>query len=392
MKSKTNGPILTAGFIGMAFFGVAFVVMGAVLPSLITRFSFNTSSASTLAGLLPLGVLLGSMLFGPIIDRYGYKNLMILASLIAVAGLEMLAFCTKINEIRFSIFIIGLGGGILNGLTNALVSDASSDHSRASNLSILGIFYTVGAITIPLLYASLIKTLSYSPIVAGAGIFMALSIIYFFFVDFPKAKYKQGFPIKKILGMAKEPTILILSFILFFQSGLEGISNTWIASYMELGKGFTAESALYALSFIVVGMGAGRLLLSYLLRSISKIILLTISMFIAAVGMILLSHFNTNTTAIVGTFLMGFGFASTFPIILGEIGERYKDISGTAFSFALVIALTGNILLNLLVGVIDLGSFPVLVVACTFIITLMYSANHLIIIRKNKIKVNSKIL
>jgi len=385
MKNRTNGQVLAAGFIGMAFFGVAFVVMGAVLPSLIARFSLNTAVASTLAGLLPLGVLLGSMLFGPIIDRYGYKNLMIAASIIAVTGLEMLAFCTKIGEVRLSIFIIGLGGGILNGLTNALVSDASSDHSRASNLSVLGIFFAIGAITIPLLFASILKNLSYTPIVAGAGILMALSVFYYLFVDFPKAKYKQGFPVKKILEMAKEPTILILSFTLFFQSGLEGISNTWIASYMELGKGFTPETALYALSFVVVGLGAGRLLLSFLLRRIPKITILTISMLISALGMILISLFNTNTSAIIGTFLMGFGFASTFPIIFSEIGERYKEISGTAFSFALVIALTGNTLINLLVGVIDLAAFPILVVACTFFITLLYSINYLRITKKTKL-------
>ncbi|MEN6619726.1 MAG: MFS transporter [Rikenellaceae bacterium] len=382
MKSRTNGPVLAAGFIGMSFFGVAFVVMGAVLPSLIAQFSLDTALASTLAGLLPLGVLLGSMLFGPVIDRYGYKNLIIAASIIAVIGLEMLAFCSSIGEVRLSIFIIGLGGGILNGLTNALVSDASSDHSRASNLSILGVFYTIGAIAIPILFASLSKTFSYSPIVSAAGILMALSVIYYFFVDFPEAKYKQGFPVKKILLMAKEPTILILSFVLFFQSGLEGISNTWIASYMEIDKGFPSETALYALSFIVFGMGSGRLLLSFLLRRIPKITILTTSMIIAATGMIIITIFNTNSSAIAGTFLMGFGFASTFPIILGEIGERYKEISGTAFSFALVIALTGNTLINLLVGVIDLGAFPVLVVACTFMITLLYSLNRM---RINKI-------
>lgn len=385
MKSRKNGPVLAAAFSGMAFFGVAFVVMGAVLPSLISRFSLDTSVASTLAGLLPLGVLLGSMLFGPVIDRYGYKNLMIAASIIAVIGLEMLAFCTKIGEIRFAIFFIGLGGGILNGLTNALVSDASSDHSRASNLSVLGIFYTVGAITIPLLFASLTKTISYTPIVAGAGILMAFSIIYYLFVDFPSAKYKQGFPVKKILEMAKEPIILILSFALFFQSGLEGICNNWIPSYMEISKGLNPQTALYALSFIVVGMGVGRLLLSFLLRKFSKITLLTTSMLIAALGMLFISMLNTNSASIAGTFLLGFGMASTFPVIFSEIGERYKDISGTAFSFALVIALTGNTLINLLVGIIDLKAFPVLVVACTFMITLLYFISNRNLI-SNKLK------
>jgi MFS family permease len=64
-----RAPVLAAGFSGMIFFGVAFVIMGAVLPSLIEKFQLDTTVASTLAGLLPLGILLGSVLFGPVIDR-----------------------------------------------------------------------------------------------------------------------------------------------------------------------------------------------------------------------------------------------------------------------------------------------------------------------------------
>src|SRR5512133_2000877 len=162
MSSKSNVSVLIAGFAGMSFFGVAFVVMGAVLPSLISKFGLDTAQASTIAGLLPLGVLLGSVIFGPVIDRYGYKKLIITSTLITVTGMEMLALCTTISAVRMSIFIIGFGGGILNGLSNALVSDVSTDKTRASNLSILGVFYTVGAIMIPLLFASLSKSISYT--------------------------------------------------------------------------------------------------------------------------------------------------------------------------------------------------------------------------------------
>ncbi|GAB1473334.1 hypothetical protein MASR2M69_07750 [Bacteroidota bacterium] len=259
---KTN--VLIAGFTGMIFFGVAFVIMGAVLPSLIKEFSLDTTAASTLVGLLPLGILLGSVLFGPVIDRFGYKKLIILSSIVTVAGLELLAFMDTIPTIRFSIFLIGLGGGILNGLTNALVSDISDDKNRASNLSILGVFYTIGAIIIPLLFATLSKSISYQTIVSGAGIIMALSLLYYFTIEFPDAKFKQGFPLKRVFSMAKEPVILLLSFVLFFQSGLEGICNNWIPTYLESEKGIDAQKAMLALSALIVGIGYGRLLLGYL--------------------------------------------------------------------------------------------------------------------------------
>ena len=103
MNLKSNSYILAASFAGMAFFGMAFVVMGAVLPSLSAKFSLDTAAASTLTGLLPLGIMLGALLFGPIIDRFGYKALIIISSLIVVAGLEMLAYFGNLQLIRLSI-------------------------------------------------------------------------------------------------------------------------------------------------------------------------------------------------------------------------------------------------------------------------------------------------
>ena len=371
-----KAPVLAAGFSGMIFFGVAFVIMGAVLPSLIEKFQLDTTVASTLAGLLPLGILLGSVLFGPVIDRFGYKSLIIIASLVTVAGLEMLAWAQTIAVIRFAIFLIGLGGGILNGLTNALVSDISDDKNRASNLSILGVFYTVGAIAIPTLFATLSKTLSYTPIVAGAGVLMVLSVIFYMFVTFPEAKFKQGFPVKKIALMAKEPALLLLSFTLFFQSGLEGISNNWTPTFLEQQASLPSKSAMFALSSIIMGVGAGRILLSLLFTRISKKLLLLSSMLVAATGIYIITLFPTVTVAMIGTFMMGLGFASTFPVIFSEIGERYKEVSGTAFSFALVIALTGNTLINLMVGVVSLKYFPLMVIGCAFAISSIYLINY----------------
>lgn len=364
---------MAAGFTGMIFFGVSFVIMGAVLPSLIDKFGLDTTSASTLAGLLPLGILIGSVIFGPVIDRFGYKILIITASLVTMAGLELLAFCNTAQMARFSIFLIGLGGGTLNGLTNALVSDISDDKSRASNLSILGLFYTVGAIAIPLLFATLSKSTTYVTIVSSAGALVLLPVIFYFLVQFPEAKFKQGIPISKMASLLKEPFLIILSFVLFFQSGLEGISNNWIPAYLEGISGVERNMAMYGLTAIILGVGAGRLVLGFLLRIVSRYITLLTSMIISASGMVILTYSGNPALIIPGTFMLGLGFASTFPVILGEVGEKYKEMSGTAFSIALVIALTGNTLLNLMVGMVSLGNFHYIVIGCTIAIIILYS-------------------
>ena len=45
-------------------------------------------------------------------------------------------------------FLFGLGGGAVNGATNALVSDIS-EKDKGANLSLLGVFFGLGALGMP---------------------------------------------------------------------------------------------------------------------------------------------------------------------------------------------------------------------------------------------------
>ena len=50
--------------------------------------------------------------------------------------------------------------------------------------------------------------------------------------------------------------------------------------------------------------------------------------------------------AIVGPALIGAGLAAVFPVVLGYVGDRYPQQSGTAFSTIFVVALLGNMAIN----------------------------------------------
>ena len=184
--------VYIAACIGMAFFGVAFIVMGSVLPSLTAKYNLDAIGASSLVTFLPVGVLLGSLIFGPVVDRFGYKILLIVSTLLALLGLEGLSYFDNLTILRLCIFIIGLGGGMLNGSTNALVSDISDDKDRSSRLSILGVFYGIGALGIPFLLGTLSKLYSYEIILQWTGVFMFLCVLYFVGIKFPEPKFQQG--------------------------------------------------------------------------------------------------------------------------------------------------------------------------------------------------------
>src|SRR5437762_14379455 len=115
--------VFAAACLGMLLFGVVFLSLGSVNNMLAERFGLDDSAIGTLTALLPAGILVGSLIFGPIVDRFGYKWLLILCSLMVLLTLEGIAFANSIGAVKFYIFLIGFGWGVLNGAINAPVSD-----------------------------------------------------------------------------------------------------------------------------------------------------------------------------------------------------------------------------------------------------------------------------
>lgn len=135
--------------------------------------------------------------FGPIVDRFGHKALLVPSCIIVLLGMEGLAFFESVPLLQASIVGIGLGGGILNGETNALVSDISGESEKGSRLSFLGMFYGLGALGIPMLLGSLSRHYSFETILLGIGVVMLAGIIFCIPVRFPAPKQAQGFPVKR---------------------------------------------------------------------------------------------------------------------------------------------------------------------------------------------------
>lgn len=376
MNSYNKTLVFVAGCIGMSFFGISMLTMGAVLPSLTNKLVLNDLQAASLVTFLPLGILGGSLLFGPIVDRFGHKTLLLISCLVVLLGLEGIAFFGNIPLLQLSIFCIGLGGGVLNGETNALVSDISSDEDKSANMSLLGAFYGIGALGIPVLMSSLSEHYPFEVILQGTGAILLLCILFCLPVKFPAPKQPQGFPIKEGLKLLKEKALLLFSFILFFQSGLEGVTNNWTTTYLEKTTAIPADEALFILTCMVAGLTAARFVLIALFKKFKESTVLTASLLTAGVGFMLLSFSPGFWRAAAGMVLIGAGLASTFPVILSYLGRRYSALSGTAFSVALVIALVGNTLLNSLTGIISqaysISAFPFMMMAGIVIMIILF--------------------
>jgi len=338
--------------LGLLLFGIALTTLGSIVPDLREKFQLDDIAAGTLFSILPFGILAGSLAFGPVADKYGFRILMAVSCIFMAAGFEGIAFASSAGLLKVCIFIIGFGGGSINGAGSALVSDIS-DNDKTANISLLGVFFGIGALGMPLLLGILGENFMFWKIVFAVGILSFLTGIIFMIIKLPPPKITQKMPAGKIADFFRDKVLLLIAFFLFFQSSFEGLMNNWTTTYLTDHLSVSQGKALYGLSLFVAGMVIMRLLTGTILRYIPVKRILIASFFFGLTGLICIASGISTVVALAGFMLVGAGLAGGFPIMLGFVGVRYQNISGTAFSFVLTIALLGNMLINYGMGIIS---------------------------------------
>lgn len=368
-KKYSTKLVFMAACVGMSFFGVTMLSLGPILGPL----NAVVEGANALPSTMSIGIIIGTILFGPIVDKFGYKSLLILASICALAGVQGLANFADIKWLHCSIFSLGFGGGILNGLTNALVSDIYDDKKRGGRLGLLGAFYCVGA----LLWTLLNYFIPDFRIPLGAmSIVMVLFIVAFFFIAFPQAKPQGSVSVKKSLGLLKYPALLLFAVVLFFQCAFEGTSGNFTVQYLNHMGGMDNATATLAMTCYTIGMMGGRLPLGRIMCKLKELGTLYLYLSVAFAGVILFYAFaDSVVAAYVAMALIGFGAGATFPVVLNFIGGAFKDLSGTAFSIALFIGLCGQSIGNSFMGMqfdsMGYIALPITLIACVVVMVML---------------------
>ncbi len=377
MKPYNKRSVFIAAFIGIFLFGVSIITLGSTLPHLSATFHLDEIQKGILASVFPFGILTGSLIFGPIVDRYSYKYLLSVSVLLESLGFLVIAYAGVFYQLNIAFYLIGLGGGMLNGATSSMVSDLSEDfgENKGANLSLLGVFFGLGSLGMPVLLGGLETWFHYDQIMAGLGFSMIIPTVYMLFIPYPAPKQSQGLSTSDLGILLKDSLLLLSGLILFFQSGWEAMLNNWTTTYLIGVKGLMEKASLYYLTIFVIAFTTGRLLLGILLRRLSPYLMIYISALTALAGGILLFFTQLKLAIVLSLILIGLGLAAGFPIILGLIGNRYARLSGTAFGIAFTIALTGNMILNYLIGLFAKGYgmqvYPLIMITTGAITTLL---------------------
>jgi len=381
--------LMSSACAGMFVFGIVMATLGAVLPSLFSRIQFSKGEAGNLFFCMNLAMLVMSLLFGPIVDRFGFKIFLMICSVLVAASFFVLTSASTYALVLLAAVVLGFGGGGLNGGTNALTSDIHPD-KRSSALNLLGIFFGFGALSIPFLIGTLLRAVGLRNILLFATFLGLVPFILFSLFSFPRPKQSRGFPLFRADQVIKSPLLWLCGFLLFFESGNEFTIGGWISTYLQESFKMSPGAASLVLAGYWGAIVAGRLISSKIVRLFKNEKLVLASAILAFFAAALLASSPSGFLASVGAIGIGLGFAAIFPTTLAVVGERFPAFSGTAFSIVLTIALCGGMTSPWLAGKVAQASslrqgLSIPVVNCGMIIIL-----QLVIMRVSKIRQRAK--
>lgn len=348
-----RGVLFGGAATGIFVFGIVMAVLGTLfgLPEMRSRLQMSLAQQGSMFLLLYLGIFLATLVAGPVIDAIGNKVILVISSVLVAAGMAGFALAHSFGAAAIPAVLLGFGGGGLNTSTNALVSDLYGE-KRGSMLNLLGIFYGIGALCIPLL-AALIA--GYLPIALQlllcAGLAGACALL-FMAMHFPEAHAVQTFSWREAIKVAQYPGVLILGFLLFCQSGDEACIGGWTSTYV--GKaGLGAQTATFILAGYWAALMVGRLLVARLLEIVSKEKMVLASGAGALLGAAILLANQSQWGLVTGVLAIGVSYAGVFPTTLAIAGDAYQKLAGTVFGLLFAIALVGGMSFPWMVGQIS---------------------------------------
>jgi MFS transporter, FHS family, glucose/mannose:H+ symporter len=340
-KSSGDAAIHRASLIAMVnacmfVFGVVLLLMGSLLPTL----RISGARAGSLGSAPLIGILTATILIGPILDKVGAKPALAVGLALIAAAIAAMPSLASYTALALAALAYGLGGGVLNTTTNALVSDLSAS-GRGIALNLLGFSFSVGAIVAPLLMSWAAERSFRPTVLRVLALAPAIILVLILPLRFPDPAH-SGVPLRHLLKVLHHPLVWLFGALLFFESGNENCMFVWSGKVLGDMLHVAAGRADLALVALNIALGAGRLLAVLWLKWLKSRKTLLLSAAITIAGVVVVLVHGTFGGMVTGFAVIGLGMSAVFPTALGLAGDRFPDETGTVFGAVMTVALVGG--------------------------------------------------
>jgi fucose permease len=335
----------------MFVFGMILALPGTVLglPEAAAQFELTLADRGTLISTLFLGLLLGSLASGPVVDALGQRRSVVLSCALVAVCLPMFALARAFLLGSVALFSLGFACAGMNTAANALSSDLFPDE-RGRRMNGIALAVGAGGLTLPMVTALASGVLSWRVIVVAGALLSAAVAVAGARVRTPEAAvHAGGGSLSAFAHFLRQPRFGWFCALLMLGAANEASMAGWTSTYLS-AAGFSPAAATWALSSHWLGLITGRLMLSRRVDR-DKTRALVRAALATAGGVAIFVTTDAPVPLAAAPFAIGVAMAIIVPTSLALAGDRYRGNAGTLFGILLTLAQVGGMVIPPLIGV-----------------------------------------
>ena len=316
-----------------------FALPGLTISSWVTRTPAirDALGASTAEmGLILLGLSAGSMLgillSGPAVSRFGGKPVMITGTIgvilsMPTIGLGSAASATGMVVVGLFIFGLGMGGGeIAMNIEGADIENVIHKPVLPHLHGSFSLGTLVGA-SVGILFTALAVPVELHLMVVGA---LALGVLVVAVAHIAPhtgrtTRNEQNLTATPRTAVWKDPRLVLIAALVLAMALAEGTASDWLPLVMVDGHGLSATLGSTVYAAFAAAMTVGRFVGGSAVARWGRAPVLRIGIISAAMGMALVIFADSQVIAALGVVLWGLGASLGFPLALSAAGEHERD-------------------------------------------------------------------
>jgi fucose permease len=336
-SSKTTIFLLTAGcFLAFFVFGFTDNLKGPTLPAMLAELNFSYGTGGNIFFGEYLGFLIATLITGILADRFGLKSVMLLSGIFLGIGISGYSTFSSAILLSGSLFVIGMGLGAIELGPNAIIVSLHHEH-KGLYLNLMSVLHGLGSLVAPLFAGWLLSlSISWRVVYRWDLLLVALFVVIFLFLRFPKAEEKSQLDFRHIPQIAFKGDLPWFYVAICFYVAAEIGMGSWLVTFLQEIRGISVTASAQSLSLFFAMLMVGRLVGAFFVQRIGYLRSI-LFMSIGGALCIAIGLFGPKETF----FLLpmtGFFLSITFPTITAAASDAQAEngntILGVLFTFA----------------------------------------------------------
>jgi MFS family permease len=349
----------------------------------LTPLSIQLRTPLSIAGLFYVvwstGYLPGALVGGAMLDRYGPRRVLFVASLIVLGGMSLILLgVSAVSFVSVAALLIvaglsGIGGGVIDATTNGLISSLYA-HKRGSALNMFNLLYPLGGVCIALIDAGLLTLFHNDPRPPLIFTICFTMLAMFSLTGIPH-RYLLETQTDSIAEVLEEPRqsrslLAILTpviIVMMLTSGISSSTRAWTPAYLHVVYGQTPAiaAALSSVSWLLAA--SSRLGASILIMRVGAWRMVMLGVIVSLIGLIGMAFSPNAPLATLAIALTGIGLSPIFATCLAIGSERAGRSPGAVVGILLFAAGISTVFCSWFFGFLLNGPGPLWAVGFCFV-------------------------